>query len=265
MKFIAKFILTAIAVPVFILIVLFSNVRFQILSPEFWKINLEKANVYSKISNIITGKLEANVIKGGSSRNDVAVLTDAITPLKIREFSEKNIESLLAFADGGSTEAYLYIPSVDVENFGSTLEKTSLKKFTSDYNISGIGNDDLVTVSRLGTRSKLGLLASGLLAVVILWLLYFLAPAGKKLGGMGTAILIPGIILTVLNRVAVYFLNFISQNYTGTSNLGTALGITILPPIASEIIKIWLFSGIFLTTAGILLFFVKKTAKTNLK
>src|SRR5574340_181787 len=110
MKFIAKFLLTIIAIPVFIILVLSVNIRFQFLSSKFWTNTLEKGNVYSKISSVISENLESKVVAEGGGKNDAAILTSLVSPLNIKDFAQSNIQSIIDYANGKESEFGLYVP-----------------------------------------------------------------------------------------------------------------------------------------------------------
>lgn len=263
MKFIVRFLLTAVSIPVFIILILSINIRFQFLMPGFWMNTLERANVYSKISSVISESLESKVSAEGGRKSDVAVLTSIISPLNVKDFTEKNFQSILYFANGKTSEVNVYIPVIESSENSATLEKISFMQFVKDYNIQGITQEDLNIISKFGLWSWLLLAASTFLIALIFFLMYQITPFGKHLGGMGTIVILPGIFMIGFYLLLNYFAKLLSGNYVSSSNIGTALGAVVAPPIIGEIIKIWLAGGILMIVLGILLFFVKKPAKNN--
>lgn len=263
MKFIAEFFLTILAIPVFIILVLSINIRFQFLSSKFWIDTLEKGNVYTKISGVISDNLESKVVAGGGGKSDVVLLTNMISPLNVSDFARNNIQSVISFANGKENELSVYVPSFNLSGTPNPLEKISFMQFAKDYNISGVTQKDLDTLSKFGLWSKLLFGASVFLAVLILALLYLLAPHGKHLGGMGTALVISAVVTEGGYFLLNYFSRLLTDNFTHSSNIANAFGAVIAPPVIAETVKVWAAAAILMFVLGILLFFVKKPAKTN--
>lgn len=263
MKFIAKFLLTAIAVPVFIILVLSINIRFQFLSSKFWTDTLEKGNVYAKISSVISDNLESKVIAEGGGKSDVAVLTNLISPLNVKDFAQNNIQSVISYANGREPELAIYTPSLKPSDKPVPLEKVSFAQFAKDYNVSGVTQKDLEVLAKFGFWSWLLFGASIVLIILISVFLYLLAPHGKHLGGMGTVFVLSSVVMAGCYFFLNYAAGLLTDNFAGSSNIATAFGAVIAPPVIGEIIKVWALFSVLTFVLGILLFFVKKPAKTN--
>ncbi len=263
MKFIAKFLLTVIAVPILVLLVLSINIRFQLLSPEFWTTTLEKGGVYSKISTVIAGRLESRVVAEGGTERDVSILTNIISPLNVKDFLEKNIQSVLVYANGKIPQLEVFVPPLQLNGMGSSLVKTNFFDFLREYNISGINQEDVEIVSRFGLWSWLLFGLTIFLSALILCLKYLLITPGKHLGGVGTTFILSGLLITGLFFVIDYENRFLTNNFVESTNVGTSLAAVIAPPILGEIAEIWIIAGVILSMLGVVLFFLKKPAKNK--
>lgn len=265
MKFIAKFLLTVISVLVFILLMLSINIRFQFMSSKFWTDTFAKGNVYSKISTVITSELESKVSDEGGKESDITILTDIISPLNVKAFFEENLRSILSYADGKTTVIEVYAPPLVPTSKEITLEKMSLSDFLSEYNISGFDQNTLQQIAKFGIRSWLLFGASLAVFLLIMAFMYLLAAPGSRLGGMGLVLILSGALAAAFYFVLNYSAALLVNNFTGSANIGTAMGVVAAPPVILEAGRIWGIGGVLALTAGIVLFFIKKPAKTNWK
>jgi len=263
MKFTAKFLLTVISIPVFILLMLSINIRFQFMSSKFWIDTFAKGNVYSKISTVITSKLESKVSDEGGVKSDITVLTDIISPLNVKSFFEENIRSILSYANGKAIVIEVYAPPLAPTSKDITLEKMSLSDFLSEYNISGLNQNTLQEIAKFGIWSWLFFSASLAVFLLIMTFMYLLATPGSHLGGMGVVLILSGALAVAFYFVLNYSAVLLVNNFTGSANIGTAMGVIAAPPVILEAVRIWGITGVLALLTGIVLFFLKKPAKTN--
>lgn len=273
MKFIGKSLLIILSIPVFLLFVLSLNFRFQFLSTDFWIDALARANVYSQISDILDGRMLSKVIEGGGQETDVTVLSDLISPLNLKEFSEKNIANFLLYANGISDEATVFVPlslrnaqnASNLDNLDSLSGQMTLTEFTDEFSISGINQKDIRAVSKLGMWSWIFLSLSLAVLILILVLEYLLIDNAKRLTILGVSFAVPGICLLGAFFAGKTASNFLVNGSSSGSNFGVLLATVIFPPIIHEVVLIWFSAALIFISLGILLFFLKKPGITKAK
>lgn len=108
MKSIAKLILIILLVPISLVAVIASTVKFQLLEPKFWQDVFKSNNVYINLSKDLKVYTEDQIIKGGGKKSDLESLTNVITPDIIEDFTVRNLDNFLGFANGKKKELLVY-------------------------------------------------------------------------------------------------------------------------------------------------------------
>jgi hypothetical protein len=267
-KFIAKVLLVILTIPIFIVLVLSVNIRFQFMSPVFWLGSFEKADVYSQISANIKSRLDSKVVADGGSISDIEVLSNLVSAASLKTFVEDNISSILTYANGHSKEIIVSMPlptktlpvNLDFQEVGSLTEKLTLTEFVKEYNISGFNESDIARISKFGIWSWELLVLSFAVFVLVFVLMYLLVDSKKRMVVPGIALAISGLV-----AMAIYFMgeltsSTLSVDFVGTTNLGSALLAILAPPLIQNTIHIWIWFGISSIVLGISLIFIKKPA-----
>ncbi len=273
MKFVSKFLLVILTIPVFLFFVLSINLRFQFMSSDFWINTFAKANVYSQVSEVIDNKMISKVEAVGGRDTDVTVLSDFISPLNLKEFFEKNITSLLLYANNNSSEIVVFIPLSlrNVQNVSnsdkqdSLSEQIKLSDFIDEFNITGINEADILAISKLGFWSWLFTGVSFFLLILLFILQYLLIGRGRRLTIVAISTILSGLILLVAAGAGKVASVILSQEFSSSTNIGTLFAVIFTPPIIREVVFFWLWISIVAIVFGILLFFIKKPGITKAK
>lgn len=268
MKIIAKILLTILIIPVFLLFMFSINLRFQVLTPNFWMSTFNRGKVYSQISLYLNNKLESTVLAEGGKVGDVKTLSNFLSEESIKRFVEDNLVSFLTYANGRSKEIVVTVPfaattlpdNYGLNDLGSTSQKMTLSGFLKQFQINGISDSQIQSISKYGYWSWLFTVFSFVLFVIIFGLEYLLTNAGRRLVVPGIGILLSGVVALILSVGGNYMSGEFMMKFVGSANMGTSIAAILLRPLVTNVVQIWTFfglSGIFL---GILLFFIRKPA-----
>jgi hypothetical protein len=264
MKFIAKFVLTVIFIPVFLIFLLAVNLRFQLLTPSYWEGIFSLSGTYSELSSAVNKNLVFQTVAQGGSASDVKILTDLLSPENLKDVINTNIINVLQYANGKAKEITVYLP---VEKIPATLisgsftnisERMSLTDFLKEFNISGISASQIQSVSRLGLGSWIFLVSTVLLMFLLLYLLYLLVKGGKRLIAPGLALVISGTTAFLIRGVIVVIEADWVKALTISANTGNLFIGIIVPPVIQGVLKIWLSFAAGAIVLGVILFFIKK-------
>ncbi|KKR89523.1 MAG: hypothetical protein UU39_C0033G0004 [Candidatus Woesebacteria bacterium GW2011_GWD1_41_12] len=266
MKLIAKILLVLISIPVILMCLLSINIRLQFLSSGFWISAFEKGDVYIKTSSVIENKLITRVVAEGGKESDVTVLSGLISPSSLKYFFENNIDSLLLFANGKSLEMMVYVPLTlsdalegnDYYNLENFSEKMTMTEFLEKFNVIGVNASDLQMISRLGIWSWAFVAVSFILLVIIIFLMYRLTQAGKRLVAPAVPLILSAILIIGASYAGKFGGRVLAEGFTGSPNIGTSLAAIITPPVIRDVAKIWIIFGASLFILGVLLLFIKK-------
>src|SRR5512143_554093 len=104
MKFAANFLLTILFIILAIALLLLGVFKFQLLDFHFWQNAFSKDNVYQELAVASKNSLDSQIASEGGSKSDARILTDLITPGNVRDFVDRNVQNILAFANGNSPQ-----------------------------------------------------------------------------------------------------------------------------------------------------------------
>lgn len=263
MKVFAKILLTFLAMPVFLLLILSINIRFQFLDSEFWTNTFEKGNVYQKISNKIDSSLESSTIGSGGMADDVTSLSSLVSEENIKVFFEENVKSFTEYANGKSSEIMVTFPFSN--NIWNLSQKMELTQFLKENNIGTVNKEDLKNISRFGTWSWMAT-SSLILAIIFIYtLLYLLTDSGKHLISLGLVSLFSGILMVAFFAAGKFGSSIISRDFIESTNLGKSIIAIVSIPVIKAVAVIWFWAGIAAVILGIILFFVKKPVYNQVK
>lgn len=268
MKNFVKTLLVIIFIPVFTIAVVSASIKFQLLSPQFWKISLSQHNVYYDLSQTVKTLADSTTTKGGGNPLDIKILTDIMTPELIQDFMERNITNILDYANGKRTDLIAYIPISKVpiskipknlapKSVGLNSEELPLTSLMSKFNISqdSLPLSQIVIVGR--TASNL-LVATSILSVIILIALFVLSEKGSNFISIGLTFIFSGLVIEIIVRI----LNIISMNLIktppGDLNFGASILTIISPVVLAELLKLWGLIGAITIGFGIVILFLKK-------
>lgn len=266
MKNFLKTILVIIFIPVFTIAVVSSSVKFQLLSPEFWKNTLSENNVYKEMSLAIKGMVVSKTIKGGGNPQDIKMLTDIATPELIKDFTERNLTNILDYANGKRTDLIAYIPISKIpknlapKSVGLNSEELPLVALMSKFNI----RQDSLPLSQIayfGRSVNYFLIFSSIVSLLIAISLFALTDRGKHFFSIGIMLLLSGALVILLDRVLNWINVSMTKNIIPDPNFGISMLKIIGPVILSEFLKPWSMIGAILVGIGIAILFIKKPAE----
>lgn len=264
MKFTAKLILILLVIPLLVIGVFLTSVRFQILDPNFWQTTFRTNNVYSTLAAVLKNTAEQQTLKKGGSLSEAKVLTNLITPVNLQDLLEKNITNFLSFANGKSREMMVYIPikvlprSLLPENLGKVTENTPLTILLDLLHIEGIQETQIESLSKTGQTVTYFLILDLAVLVLVLIGIFFLTDKGKRYIPPALAFIIAGIIVQVLALLGYIVRTGMFTDWVKSAEPSQIILAPFAPYVLEEIVKVWAIIGAFAISGGIVLIFFKK-------
>lgn len=262
-----KTILVIIFIPVFTIAVIATSVKYQLLSPKFWKNTLSQNNVYKDIAATVKTLADSKTIKGGGNPRDIKILTDVVTPELTQDFMEKNITNILDYANGKRKDLIAYIPISKIpknlapKSVGLNQEEIPFDSLLAKFNI-GQNALPLTQIAYFGKAVNYVLVFSYAVSLVIAILLFVLTEKGSRFFSFALALTLSGILIAAIVRL----LNFAHQNFLSNPVTDSHFGISILkilgPLVLSELLMVWNVVGITAIVVGLIFMFIKKPGAT---
>jgi hypothetical protein len=264
MKIAAKILLAAILVPLTIIFLLAVCIRFQLMSPRFWKSTLEDNDAYAKVSETVRMELEEQAVAGGGQKSDAAILTDLLSETNIRDFVNKNIDNILRFANGKSEELLVYVP-MDVvpesflsPGFTEKAEEIKLSDLVRDFDISGITEAQINSVSRFGLWSWVIFYGSFLVLLAVVCLIHLLTGPGKRMAALALPFFLSGLVAFGVSMAGRVLLAGFLPPIESHPALAAALVGVVLQSISDSLLNFWRLSGLIMLLGGLGLVLIKK-------
>lgn len=269
MKFIAKTLLILIGIPLIIVCMISVNIKFQLLSSGFWIKTFESGNVYSQVSTIVENRLIERVEAEGGMQSDVKVLSDLISPQSLKTVFERNIESVLLYANGKTSEMSVFVPlslgdaleGRDYYNLDNFSEKMTFAEFLEKFNIGGVKSSDIEAVSKFGLQSTILIITSFVALLLIFALMYLATGSGKRLIAPAVALTMSGLIILGSSFGIGYMSRTLTTEFTDGTNIGASLITVFAPPVIQNLMDIWIWFGASSLVLGIAALFIRKPAK----
>lgn len=273
MKLLGKILLTIIFVLTFLVFVLSINIRYQLLSSNFWIDAFRRDDIYFQMSQIISNKFTKKVIDSGGSKSDVTVLANLVSPSTIGSFFEENVKSILAYANNTSSEIIVYVPfsfnglngDSDLQNVENNFEKMRLQDFVGNFNIKEIKESDIKMIPKIGLYSWILMFCAFTFLLFIFTLIYLLVEAGKRLTALGTPLVLSGMLILSISYICNYVGKIITEGFAQSENIATSLAAIAILPVIHGVSAIWVWFGVSFIGLGVLLFFIKKPAINKAK
>ena len=266
MKFLAKTLLILISIPLIIICMLSVNIKFQFLSSGFWIKSFESGNVYSKVSSIVEDRLIERVEAEGGMKSDIKVLSDLISPQSLKTVFERNIESILLYANGKTPEMSVFVPLAlsdalegrDYYNLDNFSEKMTFAEFLEKFNIDSVKSSDIEVVSKFGTQSTILIITSFGILVLVFVLMYLATNSGKRFIAPAIALSLSGLVILGASFGTDYMNRMLVRDLTDSANMGASLVAAFAPPVIQNLMDIWIWFGASALILGIAAFFVRK-------
>jgi len=255
----------------FTVILITATVKFEILNYNFLTNSFKTHNTYSGITQVVKNSINMQVGRGGGKINDITVLTDLITTENTTDFVNKNLFNLISFVNGNVSDLNVYVPINKIpkdilpNSITETKEEMTLEELGNRFNIAGLENLPLKEISQIGLYDYYILMIATAILGSLFILILLLVGAGSRLVAPAITFILSGLITILFVLGATDLNKYIVQNFTGSVSINKTLALTIIPPILTDIIRIWMWLGIGLIVFGVTLFFVKRGTKDVLK
>lgn len=264
MKFTANLILVLFIIPLFIIGILLSSVKFQLLAPSFWQTTFRSNNVYTNLANVLKDTAEQQTVKDGGSLQEARILTNLITPSNLQDLIEKNVKNILDFANGKTKEAVVYIPikvlpkGLLPTNLGKIKENTSLTTLLEEFHVQGIQEQQVNNFSKTGQTVTFLLTIDIALLVVSLIGFFFLTDKGKRFAAPGVMFILTGVLILAITLFGYAVRGSMLTDWVKGTEPSQHILAPFAPYVLEGILKVWLIFGIFAILMGIVLIFLKK-------
>lgn len=241
-----------------------ATVKFELLNYNFLTNSFKTHNTYSGITKVLKNSINIQVGRGGGEINDIAVLTDLITPENTADFVDKNLFNLLNFVNGNASDLNVYVPinripkDILPKNITEIKEEMTLDELGNRFNIAGLENLPLKEISHIGLYDYYILMTSTVILGTLLILILLLVDVGSRLVAPAVTFILSGFVTILFVLSATDVNKYIVQNFSGSMSINKILALTIVPPVLDDLVKIWMYVGIGLILFGVTLFFVKK-------
>jgi|GEM_PF-3147399 len=263
MKFTLNLVLLLLFIPLFTIALLSWTIKYQLLNINFWETTFNSAQVYPKLALTLRNYEETQIVKEGGRQSDAKILTDLITPENVKDFVQKNLISILDFANGKNSEILVYIPLNKIpkgllpQNLGLVKEQMPITTMLSKFNIP-ISQSQIAWIAFLGQSSFYTFVLSISLSLIFLIFSFLLTDGGKRFIFPGIFLSVTGIIILYLWKTLGTVATALTINLQNNTNLeGQIVGI-IFPPVITSLVRPWLIIGILLLVLGISLFLIKR-------
>lgn len=194
---------------------------------------------------------------------EIEGVTKLITADKIQDFTENNITRTASFINGQSDKLLLYFP---VDKWGLPKSITSEKPFTllsEETDLSmliefsegrlPIKLSQIDWVQNLGETLKISWMISLITIPVLLIVHYLLSKGGLKIRATAKLLVTLGTVAIGLGGVLVFLNRNLTRGVYFWKQATQILAGAIIPPIISEIIKLWLGIGFGLLFLGLII------------
>lgn len=264
MRTAASVLLAILFIPLFLLLVASSTVKFELLNPHFWANTFDKNNVYDGLTVALQKSIAEKVSQEGGNINEVKPITSLVTDSNVKDFIGKNLTNLLDFTNGKAAELLVYIPISRApkgflpKTFDNLPEDMTLNSLLTKFNVTGFNQTQLNYIPVFGRVVNYILIIDTLLVLLILVGMYALANAGRRLVAISIPLILNGVILVLVYFGATISLRGMTSDLlSGKTSAEVLLG-TVMPSVAQAVLKLWLIIGVTVFILGIVFIFIKK-------
>lgn len=221
-KILLQVVLGIIFVPFFVLFLLSTTLKFQLLNYSFIVDSFDRNHVYDKVEGF--SKAVRTESKGETDIN--------LTPKLAKEIVETNLKEILSYANGKSADILLSIPGE---------EKTPLSKLAPHF-----PKQQLVYIHRLGTYSLIAWIVSLILILVIAFFLNRIY------------LIIFSLVFIILGILARFFLIQMARDLVKGNEPSQHLLAMLASSILPEIVNTWIFIAAVLGIVAAFVLIFKK-------
>ncbi len=262
MKTVGKFFLSIFLFIFFLLALIFTSIKFQVINPTFWTEAFLEDNTYPKLANTLSIALETELEKEGGEI-DSQLLDSIITEGNIKKVFEENVTNFLTYVDGSAGELLVYIP-LETAPAGFLPKNIALENempLENVFQIVGSGDIpfDYSYLSQIGPAVNTAWLV--LMAVLLILVVAGISTAtpGKRFLHLGlTFMAIAFLVLLVSALVTVVQTNMAKDLVQEGREPAELLLGTVAPPLLSRVVGLWSILAGGLAVLGLILLFLKK-------
>ncbi len=234
------------------------------MTASFWEKTFTSGDIYSVLSASINKNLESQTIAEGGKASDVKIFTDLITPGNLEDLITRNVNNVLQYVNGKTSEFIVYVPvnkipeSLLSKNINTVKTEMSLPELLKEFNVPGISANQIQSISQTGTGSWILYILTSLILVLLFCLLFISEGFGKRLVAPGIALVISGVLALIIAGAGTIIRINWARDLAGSSNMGDSIIGIVAPPVIQGLLSIWLLFGSAAIVLGFILFFVKK-------
>lgn len=267
MKMVGKSLLVILFIPLFIIFLAATSVRFQLLNQNFYIGSFEKHSVYQQTSDNLKNLIVESYGQEAVSSKQIKTYTDLLTPDTLKLFIEKNIQNIFNFLNYQTPELTVYIPIDKIPatllppNFVLKQDSVPLSTFMGYFGRPGATIDPIFL-----QRARLVMTGSFVLWVVSLLLVIGVLIFQAKLTEKDKRYVSPAVTLIiagVVSLIAIVIINLLKSTVAEEWAMSVEPSQILFGPIVfslvSSILTLWTYmtiAAIFL--GGAFLFFKKE-------
>jgi hypothetical protein len=228
----------------FIIFLLISTLRFEILNSSFVFSSFERGQVYQRLPKALAESLPNDPNLPEDEREDYSEIVSSIKPEGVKKVVEENLAQFIDFLNGKQKDINVSISSKDVAVLGGSDVKWSLSQHPEIQNSQGAN-------MAYGVGNKL----------LLVWVLLLLILLGLiKLVGM-RLLLVGGVVSILLGLFLKLFLIVINSAPMGKAEPSQALlGLMVISILPDTSIS-WVTLGLILVISWIVLTKVARARK----
>lgn len=269
----------------FVLFLLLTTVRFQLLNPEFITSKISNTPAYVQLEQEIKNEVKSSVEKEFEKdtlgpadlpfdqrerlKEQIYKVIDSLESKDVQEAVETNITRFYSFLNGESNTIFLYLP---VQRWGLPKEVTAntpLSQFSEETDIYTLISSEeekqklsstLQQVQYYVGLSREAWFLSIIIALMLLSIHFLMSRSPGKFKPTSKLMFITGL-LTMINSGLMYVSsNQIESKLSTTNELARIITGSIIPLIIQDIARLWLYIGIGLAVPGLLIFLISHFA-----
>lgn len=264
MRTAASVFLIFLSVPLFVILIIASIVKFQLLEPIFWESAFEKNNVYSSLTTIVKQSIIQKTVNAGGRPSEITAITDVINEANVKDFVNKNLENLLNFANNKTPQLMVYIPVQKLpagllpSEFEKQPEIMPLITLLAKLNIEGITQAQIQYISLLGRVSAYVILFGSILFVLSIIFLFILTERGYRFIGPGVSFVLCGFASLSLFYYGNILITDLMQILSQKPDSAQLIAGAVAPPLIHELLSSFLIAGVLMLAIGTIFFFLRK-------
>jgi hypothetical protein len=271
MKIAAQILLIIFFVILFFVELVSATFKFELLNYNFWKVTFQKHNVYQNLADVSKTSFESQIDKEGGNKNDVKILTDLITPDNAKDVVDKNLQNLLDFTNGGSSQIIVYLPIDKIpknllpQNIAGVKSEMTVSDLLTKFNFQDWQNLPFQNLFNIGKYICYLFIIAAFLLLLVLVLLILLIERGKRFISLGVAFVLSGSLAFFLADVVTNLNGTFSRGLADNSSITLIILGVIFSPAVAEMVFVWKILGLTILILGFGLFFVKKPTYNSSK